>query len=64
MKEAKKELLDVECITIDKESSAVLNRLIEYCSDLFTYPLQPDPSLLQSDHSAEEDAECPSILKA
>ncbi|KAH3896753.1 hypothetical protein DPMN_020933 [Dreissena polymorpha] len=64
MEEAKKELNDMECITFGKESAAVLKRLIEYCNDLYNYPLQPDSNLLQSDHSAEADDECPSILKA
>ena len=45
------------------ESTAVLNRWIEYCSGLYKYELQPDASLLQSDRTPRQEAESLSALR-
>ncbi|KAH3715721.1 hypothetical protein DPMN_058433 [Dreissena polymorpha] len=70
MKEAKVEFIDEQCINKEmttgsskkacstlktlRKLKGVLNSFTIYSSDLCNYPLQPDPSLLQNDHTLED----------
>ncbi|KAH3710381.1 hypothetical protein DPMN_069859 [Dreissena polymorpha] len=41
----------------------LLNRWIKYCSDLYKYPLRPDPSPLQKDPRPEANEDIHATLK-
>ena len=45
------------------ESTAVLNRWIEYCGSLYTYELHPDTNLLQSSQTSTQEAESLPVLR-
>ena len=45
------------------ESTAVLNRWTEYCSDLYNHELHPDTSLLQSNQTPTQEAESLPVLR-
>ena len=56
----KSTVIEKNCGNILTESTAVLNRWLEYCSGLYNYELLPDTSLLKSNQTpAQETASLP-----
>ena len=46
------------------ESDKVLERLTKYCTGLYNYQINPDPSVLEDSNTQRESIESPPVLKA